>query len=211
MSGKRLDEDSFIQECRKVEAPMNETLLDRGFKKGQETYCKAETAFQTGKAGQFFVDSMCQGLNLTDIKKQHKAGVLQFCQPENAERFGQSGAKYNNICPAEAEKEFLTSYHHGRKFYLQGEISKLKSEINSKETAIKNLQIEKNRKEGELRGLTFAVAATNQVTPEAKSKRESLESEISSLNYRERDLQKDIGSLEGQIGKIEAELRSLGD
>lgn len=211
MDGKRLDEDSFVQSCRKAEAPMNESLLDRGFKKGQEAYCKPEVAFQTGKAGKFFIESMCQGLNMTETKKQHQAGVAQFCQPVNAERFGQSGSSYNNICPDSLEKDFLASYNKGRKFYLRGEVTKRKSQIDAKNLAIKNLQIEKSRKEGELRGLTFAVAATNQVSPEAKEKREDLERQLSSIDYKERDLQGDIGNLNSEIGKMEAEITSLGE
>ena len=47
MSGRRLDEDSFINECRKVEADVSDSQLDRGFKTGMATYCQPQTAYET--------------------------------------------------------------------------------------------------------------------------------------------------------------------
>ena len=63
MSGKRMDADPFVKECRKVEAEFSFTDLDNGFKSGMAKYCTGDNVFLVGKAGKPFSYEMCDAVS----------------------------------------------------------------------------------------------------------------------------------------------------
>ncbi len=54
MRGEWLNSDKTVSECRKVEAHIQESQLDQGFKNGMERYCSPTAAYMTGKGGDLF-------------------------------------------------------------------------------------------------------------------------------------------------------------
>lgn len=211
LSGQRPEEDSLVQKCRKAEAKVDESLLDKGFKKGQESYCKPEYTFKLGKSGEPFQESMCQGLNLTRLKASHAKGIKEFCRVENAYPFGASGKLYQNACSAEVEKAYLKEYHRGRKTYLSALISEKELSLERSKKEEQSLEGKRSALEGELRGLNFAFSATNSANPELIKRKESVESQIRSLDLQVREQQNSRKRSQAEISKLKVELATLGD
>ncbi|MFP5520406.1 MAG: DUF2799 domain-containing protein [Bdellovibrionia bacterium] len=211
LSGKRLDEDTFVQQCRKEEAEVKESLLDRGFKKGLDAYCRPDTAYRTGRNGQFFEKSMCQGINITETLKKYNEGVATFCQAENAYQHGLNGNSYNGVCPSSLETEFKKNYNSGRKKYLQGQLVTNEHKLEVLKDKERRVRSQLSSKEGELRGLSYVNAASAGTNPELIKLKERLESEVNSLRYEESKTEKEYTNLQSEIGRIKAELVQLGD
>jgi hypothetical protein len=61
-------------------------------------------------------------------------GLESFCQPGRGFSFGANGGRYNGVCPADLEPEFVDAYNAGHKLYtLRANVSSANSAINSKE------------------------------------------------------------------------------
>ena len=60
LDGRRLSGDDFIQQCYKAEGEVAESDLDKGFKTGMAMYCQPDTAYQTGRGGNFFYRKCAQ-------------------------------------------------------------------------------------------------------------------------------------------------------
>jgi hypothetical protein len=61
-------------------------------------------------------------------------GLEAFCQPGRGFSFGANGGRYNGVCPADLEPEFVDAYNAGHKLYtLRANVSSANSAINSKE------------------------------------------------------------------------------
>lgn len=140
MSGRRLSGDHFVQSCEKVEAQINYSALDLGFKSGMANYCLPETVYATGRSGQAFNPHLCDGSDLKLLGQKHQEGVVAFCQPDNGYRVGAQGAKYAGICPQNLESAFLKQFDQGRKIYLKGQIEHKENEIEALEKQISENQ-----------------------------------------------------------------------
>ena len=75
------------------------------------------------------------------------AGVDQFCSPDNGFAFGRSGYKYQNVCPAIKETNFLKSFVKGKKiFEYESKNRQLAQELVELGKSSKTQNPEENRK-----------------------------------------------------------------
>ena len=73
----------------------------------------------------------------------HRAGVQQYCTPQNAYNVGERGKKYQGVCPPELEGAFLEAYSHGYGYYsLNRELDSVESSIRYKADKIDELHKE---------------------------------------------------------------------
>jgi hypothetical protein len=129
MTGQRADRDQLVMECRKVEADIKESQLDRGFKEGMSNYCKPDIVLQTGKKGENLNLDLCDAGQAKILKAKHAEGVRLFCDSTNGYPFGASGKKYNGICPENMEAAFKKEYQRGRKKFLEIRIDESQAKI----------------------------------------------------------------------------------
>ena len=73
-------------------------------------------------------------MEVKSLAKRHEAGVLAFCQRENAYPAGATGEKYNGICPSKLEKNFLPEFNRGRRSFIEATIASNEMAINDLET-----------------------------------------------------------------------------
>lgn len=226
MSGRRLDADSFVKECQKVEAKMSWTDLDTGFKAGMGKYCSGDNVFEVGKAGKPFSYDMCDGENLKKMKARHAEGIRIFCTPKSAYHFGTTGGVYQNVCPKNLEADWLPEYRKGRKVYLQAvivekerETQRLDGELYRLESKLSQLKIEKLRTESQYEhrtqkvydGVTGTYKEQTVTGPseEAKQRAQQLAHEISDVNGDIRQTRQRREDLNSEISKMRTEMVAL--
>lgn len=226
MSGRLLENDDQLRRCRKVEADIDEGGLDRGFKKGRSTYCEPETAFATGKKGEPFASSMCDGGNLQTLKKRHADGIRDYCDPSNGETAGASGGEYKKVCPKNMEAAFLREFNKGRKKYLAAEISSREQQVEDMDDEIRRLQDERQRKSYELASIggtkvisrervntIYGSQTRDQITtvddPQTQSRRDSVKREIDDLDWQIRNKRDGQGRVKEEMRKLKSEMMAL--
>jgi len=217
LRGERLNSDNFVLECRRVEASVNDTQLDLGFKSGMESYCQEESVFLLGKGGEFFNPEMCS--STTSLKREHVRGVKEYCKASNGQNAGRVGKLYNKICPADYEAAFLPEFNKGRKIYLQAQIAEREARIKEVESDIRAQTRERSSLEFQLATappveslvpVTKVDPLTNRHHVEmerhenigARARRDSIEANIRETKSR-------IYSLKGQQQKLRDEVRQL--
>jgi len=126
--GQRLDQDTFIQQCKKEKAPFDHSAADKGFKVGMNEYCNDSYSFIVGKRGDFLNLDLCDTALHKSMSMKHEEGVKEFCKKDNGFSFGATGKKYNDICPQNLENTFLVEYKKGRKTYIETVISQKNEE-----------------------------------------------------------------------------------
>ena len=211
MSGKRLNSDTYLNDCRKVEAEIQESQLDLGFKSGMSNYCKPEIVYASGKKGQFFNSELCDPGQVKMLTAKHNDGVQAFCEPSSGFNFGSAGGNYNQICPKEKEEAFMKEYRKGRKKYLTASISENQNRIQKINSDINLSSLRKSNLEGELKVVEAiqlvrpTPANANQSDPtedkkrDLKSKINQSDNEIRSFNNNKTRLQESIYSMEKEI------------
>lgn len=213
MSGKRLNSDNYLDECRKAEAKIQESQLDLGFKSGMSNYCKPEVVLANGKKGLFFNSEFCDPGQIKTLNAKHAEGVQIFCEPNSGYNFGAGGGTYNQICPKEKEDAFIKEYKKGRKKYLIASITENQNRIQKINADISTSNIHKSHLENELKLVETiqivrpspASANANQTDPtetkkhDLRSKISQSENEIRSLNINKTKLQESIYSMEKEI------------
>lgn len=226
MSGRRLDADDQIRECRKVEAKMSDSELDTGFKAGMSKYCTGDNVFAVGKAGHPFSYDMCDGESAKKMKFEYENGLVEFCTPENGFRFGASGSIYEKVCHKNTEEAFLAQYRKGRKVFLTAAIVEKEREIQSLGEELSRLQMQ--RVALQLQHSTMAHSTTTQRTQifdpqtgtyvqsvtqvpdvEAEGRAQQLQNEISSVNYDIQRTQDKRHTLNEELGRMRVESASL--
>lgn len=91
--------------------------------------------------------------DLAGYQQGYAQGVLIFCTPRNGYGKGKSGAAYNNICPAEAEGDFLRGYHAGRKVFSQtARCNEIASDLRNLYNRLEEIGAAISQSEHELRG-----------------------------------------------------------
>jgi hypothetical protein len=231
MSGRNLENDKFIGECRKVEAEIGESALDRGFKKGRASYCEPETAFATGKKGEPFASEMCDGGNLSSLRKRHSEGVREFCEPENGDPAGATGKPYKNVCPKNVEAKFLKEFNKGRKRYLAAEVVAREQQVADIENDIRGLNDDRAAKNSQIASLsqtspTIVRTRTNdgfgrsRTTDQiqmgsanndeaTKMQREELQRDVSNLDWQIRNKRTEQSKVREEIRKLRSEMLAL--
>ncbi len=195
--GEWLESDPFLNECRKVEAEIQESQLDLGFKSGRQKYCSKENSFAVGRKGRLFAKDLCQGPELTMLLSQHKSGVLEYCKSENAMEAGLSGLPYLNVCTTEQEKKFLPPFRVGRVKYLEANIAEKERQRSSIDEKVRALDRDRLTLEGRRRHL--------------QAQKNSLESrKFMYASNPAADSQHHASMLSGQISSLESDIMSLG-
>ncbi len=60
-------------------------------------------------------------------------GLRQYCQPSRGFNVGTSGARYNGVCPADMEPDFVAAYNSGHRLYnLRSAVNSTNHQINSR-------------------------------------------------------------------------------
>jgi Protein of unknown function (DUF2799) len=127
-SGKYLEEDGFIKDCKGVER-ISAQQIDLGFKLGREKMCTYDEMYRRGKEGQPVYFDFCDALSKSQMKLKYDDGLKIFCTEPNGLVYGKSGAVYLKVCPITSEIPFMNGYRPGRSQYLNLLIVKKKSEI----------------------------------------------------------------------------------
>ncbi len=228
MKGQSLENDNFVNQCRKVEAQIGERALDEGFKKGRATYCEPVTAFQTGKRGEPFASEMCDGGNLRNLRAHHALGVKEFCQVTNGETAGATGVPYKNVCPKDLEAKFMVEFKKGRKRFLAAEVESRETQIQDIDEELTSLDHDRENKTYQLAsirgpqkvtinrarsGSSYASTSVDQVTvaedDSVKMQRESIQRDIDQLNWQMRDKRARKEQIREEVRKLRSEMLTL--
>ena len=86
--------------------------------------------------------------DLTAYRQGREEGLRDFCQPARAYNLGSRGGRYNGVCPAESESDFLDAYRAGYHLYeLRAAVNSANAQINSKEHELDHIQTTVREKE----------------------------------------------------------------
>ena len=67
-------------------------------------------------------------------------GLRQYCQPSRGFSLGAGGARYNGVCPADMEADFVDAYNSGHQLYtLRSRVNGATNQINAKEHELDNI------------------------------------------------------------------------
>jgi hypothetical protein len=73
----------------------------------------------------------------------YETGLLDYCVADNGYRVGRRGGHYNDVCPRESEREFLSAFELGRETYqVEQELATLDRRIDSLETRLSGDKID---------------------------------------------------------------------
>lgn len=128
MTGRYLEEDGFVKECKGVDRT-SATQLDLGFKNGRDRYCTYENFLRQGEAGEIVNFKMCDNLILKHMQERYAGGLKGFCTADHGYKYGSAGKTYKNVCLRDAEAKFLPTYFKGRKEFLEKSILRLGVDI----------------------------------------------------------------------------------
>lgn len=124
-------------------------------------------------------------------------GLVEFCQPGRGYNLGASGSRYNGVCSADLEPEFLTAYRSGQELYtLRSNVNSASSQIYSKEQELEDIEAAMRSKEA----LLIAAETTTQ-------DRILLLADLKRLSERTGELEADIDVLIADHARFEQELR----
>ena len=89
--------------------------------------------------------------DLDSYQAGRSEGLLQYCQPDNGYRLGETGHAYSPVCPPESGAAFRAAYNEGREIYLaRSEVNSTHSRIHKKQHALRHLEGHKGEKLGSL-------------------------------------------------------------
>jgi hypothetical protein len=70
------------------------------------------------------------------------SGLVEFCQPSRGFNLGSSGGRYNGVCAADLEPQFLDAYRVGQQLYtLRSNVNNAGSQIYSKEHELDDIEV----------------------------------------------------------------------
>jgi hypothetical protein len=223
LRGERPAQDRMLNECKKAEADVKEAELDRGFKSGMDTYCKAETVETTGRKGEFFNTDLCDPGQIGILKQRHTKGVVEFCKPANGYKVGATGWKYNQICPKNLSEAFLKEHSRGRVVFLTQEIKANQTLITQNQSEMAQVEARKRDFERELRYIpqpkniverTYnpAIQGYSEVSRTEdpyEEQRRRVTQDMQSQDYKIRELQEGIKKKQLESLELEKELAAL--
>lgn len=134
--------------------------------------------------------------DLDAYRSGYDEGAREFCRPSKGFEFGRQGGRYNGVCPADLEGDFLAAYSDGRRLYdLESALRSTNQQI-----ARKKSELEKVKKET----VAAAAAIVSDDTPAAD--RVTLLSETAEKGRRQGELQEEIEALEATRALQEQDL-----
>ena len=112
-------------------------------------------------------------------------GLRDYCQPSRGFNLGASGARYNGVCPAYLETDFVDAYNSGHQLYtLRSRVNSATYQINNKEHELDNIRDRVRSAEADL--------ISDQTTAED---RVQLLSHLKELSERTGELEAEIADL----------------
>lgn len=79
--------------------------------------------------------------DLTAYRSGHTQGVEQYCRPTRGFEEGRRGSRYQGVCPADFEDEFLQAYSSGRQLYqLESALAGIERQISANHREQENIQ-----------------------------------------------------------------------
>lgn len=216
MRGDRLDQDQFINNCRKEEVEINSATLDKGFKSGMKDYCRPQTAYDIGKNGGKLNKDFCDSNEFSVMIKKYQEGLNYYCSVDHSFELGASGKIYTGICSPENEKAWMPGYKKGRKQFLQLSIEQNKSKISQYDRELQLVNNELNRLTFQLSVLPKPEERYNYTTKKFEVEdayefqRQNLNREIQDANFRLRSQQKEKSEVIEETHQLEKELITLG-
>lgn len=119
--GKRIANSDKANECRRLEVPVNEAELDRGFKAGVAESCSKETSYNNGKAGKPLQYLGFCGGDEASLRGIYLKGYAVFCENQVpvAYDLGLKGqeAQVLKDCSEGAQNKIAASYNKGFRQY----------------------------------------------------------------------------------------------
>lgn len=225
LSGKWLNSDTHLMECRKVEASISESQVDQGFKNGLQIYCSPTEAYNVGKSGTPYSNDLCEGPQSTVLRQKHKQGIEDYCHKSNGYNAGSSGKKYQNVCPANLEPAFLVEYKKGRKKYVSAAIDVQNSsltrksmELNSQKMRTSMARMNLTRAETRLSTLRTQSSLNSSVEQQsllsnlirdAESEERAAQSDYNSSLNEENRLAREVSNIESTLNTLRMEMASL--
>ncbi len=80
-----------------------------------------------------------------------KDGLRQFCQPSRAFNLGAGGGRYNGVCPADMEYDFVEAFNSGHQLYnLRASVNSVTYQINARENELEETREDIRTAEAEL-------------------------------------------------------------
>jgi hypothetical protein len=78
--------------------------------------------------------------DLEAYRHGREQGLREFCQPSRGFNLGSRGGRYNGVCSAEMEPDFLDAYRAGYHLYeLQANVNSANAQINAKEHELEHI------------------------------------------------------------------------
>ncbi|MFN7730218.1 MAG: DUF2799 domain-containing protein [Bdellovibrio sp.] len=222
--GQWLEADTYLNECRKVEADISASQLDLGFKAGREKYCSKENAFSMGRKGRLFAKDLCEGPELKLLLSQHLLATLEYCKQDNAHEAGLSGLPYLGVCPDHLEKKFMPPFRKGRLKFLEVSITEKERRVQSHATRARtldsdrwSLNLQRDQLEREKNRLdSYKSLQLANGTPHGQQQASlydgqisNVDSQLSSINNRLNDLDAQINNERHEAAKLEKEISDM--
>jgi hypothetical protein len=124
-------------------------------------------------------------------------GLVEFCQPGRGFTYGANGGRYNGVCSADLEPEFVDAYNAGYKLYT------LRSAVNNANSAIYARQSEMQYADERITAIGVTLIGTETTTEE----RVALLAELKTVSERRGELEEEIESLVAERARAEQELQ----
>ena len=123
-------------------------------------------------------------------------GLVEYCQPGRGYDIGVSGGRYDGVCNADLEPDFLEAYNAGHHLYtLRSNVSRATSAIQDRERELENV-------EEEIRGKEAALIASETTTED----RVLLLADLKKLSERTGELEVEIQVLYEERARYQVEL-----
>jgi len=124
-------------------------------------------------------------------------GLVEFCQPGRGFNLGANGGRYNGVCAADLEPEFLDAYRAGQQLYtLRSYVSSAGSQIYNNERELEAIKVEVRDKEALLIGANTST-----------QDRVLLLADLKDLSERTGELEAEIEALIADRARHEQDLR----
>lgn len=124
-------------------------------------------------------------------------GLVEFCQPGRAFTYGVNGGRYNGVCSADLEPEFMDAYNVGYKLYT------LRAAVSSADSAIYAKQGELKYSEDRIVAIGIELISDQTTTEQ----RVALLAEMKDLSERTGELETEIEFLIAERARAEQELQ----
>jgi hypothetical protein len=130
-------------------------------------------------------------------QRGREQGLVEFCQPGRGFTYGVNGGRYNGVCSADLEPEFMDAYNVGYRLYT------LRAAVSSADSAIYARQGELKYAEDRIVAIGIDLISDSTTTEQ----RVALLAEMKDLSERTGELESEIEFLIAERARAEQELQ----